>query len=507
MRILSGALLSSFVLDPLGPRVNEILQPDGIECRWFISPFNQYPQVILDEDSQLYASNPAFVIVAVAIEDILQGLPDGQQTSGRLEEAHRRIDDFLNLLRRLADRLPSASIFVHSFWVARPQINSLRACKDPSAQASLALRANQALASICLEFENLYAVDPALAMGNTLVDGFDSRFFYLAKMRIGRDAIQAMACHYRRILLAMLGRVKKCLVLDLDQTLWGGILGEDGPEGISLADDGPGKAFQDFQRMLLDYFHSGILLAICSRNDSDLALTTIRSHPQMILRLEHFAAIRINWNDKASNLRSIADELNLGLDSIVFLDDSAFEREQIRSMLPEVAVPDLPDDPSDYPDFAAKLSYFDSISTTREDQRRGAMYVEERQRRELRSHATTLDDFLRGLDISVRVRHAQTAEIDRIVQLIQRTNQFNLSGRRYTAAELHSRLSDNRWHVYTAESRDKIGDSGIVGVAVVGLQLNGAHLDTFVLSLSRSRSRGRTCIFRGSSAGPEKSRH
>jgi FkbH-like protein len=481
---LQCALLSSFTLDNLPHLVEKRTQDDGFQCHWFVSPFNQYPQQILADDSPLYAAKPQVIFVAVAVEDLVHDSSTrGVDLEPRPDSNGPPFEDFFKLLRHLVLRLPSSTVFVHSFFPMERQQHSLLELKTPYSLTTMALRANSLLAELTQQCRNLYAVDIAAVLQNLGSQAFDSRLFYLAKMRFGRDATEAIARHYRRLLLAYLGRQKKCIALDLDNTLWGGIVGEDGPDGLLLSDDGPGKAFQDFQRVILGYQQTGTLLAICSRNDAELALSVIQDHPAMILRPHHFSALRINWQDKATNLQEISKELNIGVDSIVFFDDSEHEREQVRQSLPQVTVVDLPRDPSDYPRFAADLPFFDTLAITNEDRDRGQLYVNERERRELRERSLTLDQFLAQLEQQVIVRRLRCSTmLPRIAQLTQRTNQFNLTTRRYTVDELQNLLADGKWRLYAAEAKDRIGDSGIVGAALVEEIADAARLDTFLLS-------------------------
>jgi FkbH-like protein len=313
---------------------------------------------------------------------------------------------------------------------------------------------------------------------------FDARYFYLAKMRLSKVALDALADYYERTIRAGAGKRKKVMAVDLDNTLWGGIVGEDGPGNLLLSRDGIGRAYHDLQKILLDYHRTGILLSVCSKNDHDLAMSVIREHPDMILRPHHFAAIRINWQNKASNLRSLSEELNLGLESFVFLDDSPFEREQVRYTIPEVTVIDLPEDASEYPAVIATLPYFDTLGVTEVDRNRQKMYTDEHRRTKLRQTTDCLHDFLKELRIQVMVRRAKSFDLPRLAQLTQRTNQFNLTTRRYMEKDLQSMLESGEWILYAAESKDKIGDSGIVGTALVSFdsQKNHGHLDTFLLS-------------------------
>jgi FkbH-like protein len=483
---LSCALLSSFTLDPVAGLVSTRLESLGLACQWFVSPFNQYPQLIVADNSQLMAAQPQVVILAVAIEDLLEKLPSPwTNTVERKAEAERRIADFLSLVRRLAGRLPSSAVFVHDFLPLVPQGNLILAGQSGVSLRQLALEANDLLEKHVSGCPNVRVV-PLNEVFSALPHAAlcDPRFYYVAKMRLGRQALEALAEHYCRLLRAFAGLRKKCIVLDLDNTLWGGILGEDGPDHLLLGGDGPGKAFQDMQRILLDYFETGTLLAICSKNDEPLAMSAIREHPEMVLRPNHFAAMRINWQSKAANLREIAAELNLGLDSFVFLDDSESEREEVRRLVPAVTTPYLPEDPSDYPTFVAQLPYFDTLGTTEDDRRRGQMYVEDRERRILAQTSDSLEDFLRGLNIQVLVRRSDSQFIPRLAQLSQRTNQFNLTSRRYAEGDLMALLEKQNWRFYSAMASDRIGDSGMIGAALVQVDIGTAtaRLDTFLVS-------------------------
>lgn len=466
--------------------VTESLRAADVACEWYVAPFNQYPQLILAEDSDLITFSPQLVFFAVALEDLLDQLPSlWSQSTERLEAGQRRIEDLLALAERLAARLPTARVFVHDFLPLEPQPHTLLAARSPASFSALARYANHLLGNLTQAYSNIFVLplEDVIAQ-QPRAKVIDPRFFYLAKMRLSRAALESLAEHYRRIVLAHLGLRKKCIVLDLDHTLWGGIVGEDGPQNLLLGDDGPGKAFRDAQSVLLQYYETGTLLAICSRNDEELALSVLRDHPGMILRPEHFASMRINWQDKATNLREIAKELNLGLDSLVYLDDSAFEREQIRRVTPGVTVADLPADPADYPSFLAQLPYFEALTLTEDDRNRGQMYVGDRQRRKLQHASATLGEFLEGLNIHVSVQRAARPLLPRLAQLTQRTNQFNLTNRRYTETDLLELAQQDGWRLYSALSRDRIGDSGIVGAALVELDKPGAtaRLDTFLLS-------------------------
>jgi hypothetical protein len=472
------ALLSSFTLDQLPGLVNERAAAAGLECEWYVTPFNQYPQQILEKNSALHTFRPSLIFVAVAVADLLPSVQ-----SSTLGENHASCgEDFYRLMSALSNASPSSRILINNFSVSTPQIQPLLSMKGGKSLSAVTHELNGLLFRLSQECENIYPLDVSSWLAMAGATKQDDRYFYLAKMRLSRDGLDRLADLYARAVLAQAGKRHKCIVVDLDNTIWGGVIGEDGIENIALSDDGPGKAFYDFQRVLLDLSKTGILLAICSKNDADLAMAAINGHPSMILRADEFAAIKINWNDKAANLRSIAKELNLGLDSLIFLDDSEHERQQLRFGIPEVMVPDLPMDPSELPAFVACLPMLDTFHVTEEDASRSMMYAHERVRVELKDQAASLEDFLQTLRIHIRVEALDSSDMGRCAQLTQRTNQFNLRTRRYTADQLDHMLQQKNWCGFVVSASDRIGNSGIVGCALVELNLKEAFLDTFLLS-------------------------
>jgi FkbH-like protein len=286
--------------------------------------------------------------------------------------------------------------------------------------------------------------------------------------------------------------MRKCIVLDLDNSLWGGVVGEDGLEGLRLGQEGIGRAYVEFQMELLNLYRKGILLAVCSKNNPEDALAVIRRHPDMQLREENFAAIRINWEDKAANVRALAEELNIGLDSLVFIDDSPVERSRIRQAAPEVLVPDWPADPAEYKMALLRLSasHFYKLAITAEDTRRGDVYKAQAERRKLAESASSLEDFYRSLQMRAKIGLADSFTIPRIAQLSQKTNQFNLTTRRYTEAEITTLSHDPDSAIWWLNLTDQFGPNGIVGVLILRRQSPDTWLiDTFLLSC---RVMGRT---------------
>ncbi len=275
---------------------------------------------------------------------------------------------------------------------------------------------------------------------------------------------------------------KKGLVLDLDNTLWGGIVGEDGKENLRLSLAPPGNSYLAFQQAILDLYHRGVLLAINSRNNPEDALDVIRTHPNMILKEQHFAAMRINWKDKAENLRDIAKELNIGLDSLVFLDDDPTNRELVRALVPEVETPDLPSDPSLYARFLHSLKYFPKEAITDEDKMRGNLYVTERLRREEEKHYESKEEFLKNLHLELLVHVDDATHLARLAQLTEKTNQFNTDKHPLTEAEIKHYIESPKHKVFYARLQDKFGDHGIIFFALVETNEAAWNISSMLMS-------------------------
>ncbi len=277
---------------------------------------------------------------------------------------------------------------------------------------------------------------------------------------------------------------KKCLVLDLDNTLWGGVLGEDGIDGIQLGGEYPGKAYFYWQHALLQLSRSGVILAVCSKNNEADVLEAWEKNPHMVLKREHFSAMRINWQDKASNISDMATELNIGLDSMVFLDDNPAERELVKQLLPQVEVPDFPDKPYQLMPFFKQLveKYFRIYKVTQEDLDKTQQYRSNFLRRAEQSRFADFDQFLYSLDMQLDVIPADEHNLPRIAQMTQKTNQFNLTTRRYSEADVQQRL-DQGWIIYCIRVSDRFGDSGITGTVFLRpVSDEAVHIDTLLLS-------------------------
>lgn len=307
----------------------------------------------------------------------------------------------------------------------------------------------------------------------------DWKYWFISQMGLNPRLSKPFQEWFSRKMDQVSLKRKKCLVLDLDNTIWGGILGEDGINGIKVGGDYPGKAYHLFQEALLELSKSGVILTICSKNNEAEVLEAFERNPFMVLKKDSFATWKINWKDKASNIREIAEELNIGLDSLVFIDDNPSERELIRQSLPMVAVPEFPAQPYELIPFYKDLveKYFRVFNLTEEDKAKTAQYKANALRAQARESFTDLGSFFKSLEIRIGIEPADEFNIPRIAQMTQKTNQFNLTTKRYTESEIKQRLGDG-WKVYCMSVSDRFGDYGITGCILI----NGTEIDSLLLS-------------------------
>ncbi len=319
---------------------------------------------------------------------------------------------------------------------------------------------------------------------------YDLRYWQIARAPYTPMALAELAQESFKFVRAKLGWTKKCLVLDCDNTLWGGILGEDGKDGIKIGTDYPGSAYLDFQKEILGLYQRGVLLALCSKNNEADVLEVLDNHPNMLLRRDHFAAWRINWRDKAANLREIALELNIGIESLVFADDSEFETNLVREFLPQIKTLQLPSEsPAKYRWILAASGAFDTPALTQEDTKRSDFYHHERQRRQVLAEATDLNSYYRTLCMKIQVGRADNTSVSRIAQQTQKTNQFNLTTRRYSQADVLRMVEADDWEVFFLRAEDRFGDMGVVGSCICQYNGDDAVIDTMLLSC-RALGRG-----------------
>jgi len=478
------AVLGFSTLESLKPYIELSCLGARLVPETYFCAYNQFFQEAFDEDSPLYAFEPDVTFVYCALEDLLES---AEKNLARLPPRRRR-DAVERALERLADALravragSSSTLFVCNFPRPDRLAGGFADLTGPDGLVRLFTRANWELDKAIDEMPKAHVFDlegALLWLGRRRAR--DPRSVFIGDVRFADEALAYIGNRLAWLAAATRGKTRKCIVVDLDDTLWGGTVGEDGAEGVRVDDDPQGRPYRAFQQVLLDLFNKGVILAVCSKNNEADALEVFEKR-RMPLTLEHFAALRINWDDKADNILSIAEELNIGVDSFVFLDDSATERAWVAARLPEVIVPELPELPSLRPDFLEHINVFDKLTLTAEDGRRSRMYVEGRKRREF-AETVSREDFLKSLGLVVEVLRGDKAESARCAQLTQRTNQFNLTTRRYTADDIERMKSDPRALVLALRARDRFGDYGVIALALARRDDEArASIDTLLMS-------------------------
>jgi FkbH-like protein len=479
------AILRSFTVEPIVHLLRAEALAYGIDLEIHVGDFNTYVQDILDEKSSLYRFAPNAVVLAVradeAAPELWNGFADLSPEAAQ-QAADRALRGYEQRVRTFRQH-SQAALIVHS--LERPAFPSMGILDDQSesGQSGLIRQINRELRRIAFNTRGVYVLDyDALVTRHGSRHWHDERKWQMARLPISASHLLDMAREWMRFIVPLSGRIAKVLVVDLDNTLWSGVIGEDGMAGIKVSAEYPGAAYQALQRALLDLSRKGILLAVCSKNNLEDALEAIDQHPGMLLRSRHFSATRINWTDKAQNLREIAQELNVGIDSLAFLDDNPFEREQVRASLPEVTVLDLPQNPLEYAATVRNCAVFERLALSAEDQQRTEMYAAEKQRSGAEQNFQSKEDFFRYLEQEAELEPVSELNLARIAQLTQKTNQFNLTTRRYTETQIAEMAKQPAWHIFSIRVRDRFGDHGLVGVAITHDDGDRCEVDTFLLS-------------------------
>ncbi|HEV2645639.1 MAG TPA: HAD-IIIC family phosphatase [Acidobacteriaceae bacterium] len=398
-----------------------------------------------------------------------------------------KVESTMSYFQKLRNGIKSNSNALCIFQSLVPPTDNLYGSLDralPGTTRYLIDNINCELAAFTLEGGDVLVDVAALAELVGTANWHDTHLWNLGKFPFSDAFVPLYAEHVARIIAAIRGKSRKALVLDLDNTIWGGIVGDDGLEGISIArGDARGEAYLTVQQMALELRSRGIILAVSSKNTEELARAPFEKHPDMLLRMEHIAVFRANWNDKASNIEAIAEELNLGLDAIVLLDDDPFERRLVRQILPQVAVPELPSNPADFARVLSAGGYFESVVFASEDLNRADFYQANSRRVNLLKHSDGVDTYLASLDMTITFQFFDALSRPRIVQLINRSNQYNLTTRRYTIPEVLA--AENAREVFTLQVRlaDIFGDNGMVSVVICRLSEPGVwDIDTWLMS-------------------------
>ena len=480
------SLLSSFTINGLSEILKVKSAERHISCMVYEAPYNQYSQEILNKKSNLYKFLPDITFLILDTRNIFGEIFRFPYSISHLERAkivENKINEIKNLLDKYIEN-SNSKIIITKLNVPSFSPNGIFESKTEYSFYNMIEDFNKQITKNYLNSDNVFVYDfDKFITKNGEDNVFNYSQFFFGDLKISMEFLPSLGQDLMKYVIGYLGITKKCIVLDLDNTLWGGIIGEDGFNGIKLGPEPPGNAFMEFQRVLLSLHQRGIILAINSKNNFEDAIKVIKEHPYMILKEEHFAAMCINWNDKVSNMKEIIKGINIGSDSLVFIDDDPVNREFVKSIFPEILVVNLSNDPSSYVLEIENLIDFSVLKITDEDRNRGKMYLKQKKIIELEKTSTDLQTFLNQLDLKISIKDVNEFTLPRVSQLILKTNQFNLTTKRYQEIDIEKMIKDSNFIVTCVQVEDKFGDNGITGVFIIKKENEKEwRIDTFLMS-------------------------
>lgn len=458
----------------------------GYECNLNLNvvdiDYNQIDMQTMDSDSELYESKSDYVLIYMSAEKLYEKFCH-TDVSLREKFAEMQIEYIKEVHSRINSNI-NTKILQFNFIEINDSVFGSYGNKVSVSFIYQIKKLNYLLNEYAATAKNVFIIDLsslAVKFGYDFI--LNEKYFYSAKMALSIEILPYAAKAVIDVIKAVSGSIKKCVILDLDNTLWGGVIGDDGLGGIQIGELGAGHAFSDFQAYFLELKKRGIILAVCSKNNEDTAKEPFNSHPEMILKLSDIAVFVANWEDKASNITYIKETLNLGYDSFVFIDDNPFERNLVKSVLPEVTVPDMPEDPALYLSYIRSLNLFETASYSSEDISRTEQYQAEIGRKSLEASYSNIDDYLQSLEMQAEAKTFDEFHFSRIAQLTQRSNQFNLRTIRYTEADIEKISKDDNYLTIYFTLKDKFGDHGLISVLIIKkIDNETLFIDTWLMS-------------------------
>jgi FkbH-like protein len=475
------AILGGSTVDDIKNVMELFLLESGIKPDFYQSDYNKFYEDAVFGNVGLDEFQPEIVIVFTSLANIANWPNNVDDRSSMLEKLMAEYRRFATVWDALKKRY-NAIIIQNNFDLpCESDTGSLSAVTGRNRFVSAL---NEKIAAYAEDNNGFYIHDLNGLSARIGLRKWHNHFQYFAyKFAMDYDIMPEVSLGLARIIRAILGKVRKCLILDLDNTLWGGIIGDDGAENIQIGHETPAaEAFTYFQEYVLRLKERGVILAVCSKNEEDIAKSGF-AHPDSVLKLEDFAAFKANWTPKNENIVAIAKEINIGLDSLVFIDDNPAEREIVRRSLPDVAVPEVDGtDVFSYIRAIEEAGYFETVAVSADDLKRNENYQANRARQELSANTASYDDFLKSLTMKAEIDEFKPVYFDRIAQLTGKTNQFNLTTRRYTRAEIENMAGDSRYLTLYGRLADKFGDNGLISV-IIG-EKRGAELHILLWLMS-----------------------
>lgn len=470
--------LRNFTIEGIEPFLKNCLYKIDIKPEIVFGNFNNVQQEILDESSHIYSAHPDIIVVALCLENLL---PDKSFYGWKSDETFSEIKNYLDTLLKKAKALITVTTVIPPYY-SETGITNIPENKGLFYEAE---KLNQNIRLYVSENPSrCFTIDVERLASILGYDAaMDNRFWYSSSAPYKKGLLSLMASEIARMVRALKGLSKKGLILDCDNTLWEGIIGEDGIKGIKLDNiSSPGKIFYDFHKAIIALYKRGVTLCLCSKNNEPDVWDVLDNHPHSLIKRSHISAYRINWNDKATGIRELAKELNLGLDSFVFVDDNPVECGLVSEMIPEVMVLQVPEKLYELPTLLLKDGLFDTLQLTVEDKSRTKMYQEESMRKREQSKYNDINEYLASLEIQIEIKEVKDADVARVTQLTQKTNQFNFTTKRYSEKEISEFCKSDNYRVFLLKVADKYGEMGVTGIVI--LQRDGAKgiVDTFLMS-------------------------
>lgn len=464
--------------------LNTAIRGYGIEMNYnfdmFEADYSQIQMQILDPNSELYSHEAQFVVIYMSTEKLMSDFYKSQRRDRFAEAQIHKIESYCDTL--LLNN-PKTRIIFYNFIENNDSVFGHFSNKVASSFGYQVRKLNYELMNLAGRFKNFFLLDlNALCLHNPSVVPRDNKMYMTADLTIGLEFLPIVARGTVQVIASIVGHFKKALILDLDNTTWGGIIGDDGIENIQVGHLGLGKAFSELQQWAKELKQRGIILAVCSKNQEQIAQEPFQKHPDMVLKLEDIAVFVANWESKVDNIRYIQSVLNIGFDSMVFLDDNPFERNVVRTHIPQIEVPELPEDPAEYMTFLRSLNLFETASYTEEDSQRTKQYQEEAGRVSLQKTFTDEKDFLRSLEMVAHIEGFTDFNTPRVSQLTQRSNQFNLRTVRYTEEDIKRIKNDKSFIPLAISLEDKFGDYGLISVLILKREEKSIFIDTWIMS-------------------------
>lgn len=474
------AILGNYATQFLYKPLVKLLRGNFTDLEFYHAEFNAIDFEFIDSDSKLFQFQPDYIVwheSTLQLRDLFYETSI-QERFSFANNYNQRINEYLKRIQNLLPR--TKVIFPNHSLLFNDYIFGNYGSKVISSWDFQIQKVNYLLNELTIEVPSFNLINSKPTEWSDIFT--DYSLLVNVELHFTPNYLQWLSGSITNTILSFSGKFKKCIILDLDNTLWGGVIGDDGLENIQIGTLGIGKAFTRFQKWLKELKNRGIILAVCSKNDESIAKIPFLQHPEMELKLDDIAVFMANWNSKSDNINQIKKILNIGFESMVFLDDNPAEREIVRSFLPEVYVPELPIDPAYYLPFLISQNLFETTSYTQNDTSRTKQYQEEAKRVELSQSITNMDDYLKSLKMKVKIQPFQDIDIERIAQLTQRSNQFNLRTVRYSNSEIIEIQRDSTYVTASVEMQDKFGTYGLISAVIIKTDSEKANIDTWVMS-------------------------